>query len=69
MQSNAITGSTVDPKEQAEVVAEQTLSGTRERLESLGSRPTAEHVAVFDALHQELSGVLGALDQHANSPR
>ncbi|MEE2041481.1 hypothetical protein Q8791_30095 [Nocardiopsis sp. CT-R113] len=59
----------MDPKEQAEVVAEQTLSGTRERLAELESRPTAEHVAVFDTLHQELSGVLGALDQHANTPR
>ena len=59
----------MDPKEQAEVVAEQTLSGTRERLAELESRPTAEHVAVFDALHQELSGVLGALDQNANTPR
>jgi hypothetical protein len=59
----------MDPKEQAEAVAEQTLSGTRERLESLGSRPTSEHVPVFDALHRELSGVLGALDQNANTPR
>ncbi|WP_150243428.1 hypothetical protein [Nocardiopsis quinghaiensis] len=59
----------MDPKEQAEALAEQTLRGTRERLEALDSAPTVEHVAVFDTLHQELSGVLGALDQDANTSR
>lgn len=58
----------MDPKEQAEALAEQTLHSTRERLGSLDSRPTAEHVAVFDTLHQELSGVLGALGQDTNTP-
>ncbi|MBB6119801.1 hypothetical protein [Nocardiopsis algeriensis] len=52
----------MDPKEQAEALAAQILDSTRQRLESLESRPTPEHVAVFDALHQELSGMLGALD-------
>ncbi|MFD6953048.1 hypothetical protein A6A08_25670 [Nocardiopsis sp. TSRI0078] len=59
----------MNPEEQAEALAEQTLRGTRERLEALDSAPTAEHVAVFDTLHQELSGVLGTLDQDANTPR
>lgn len=58
----------MDPNEQAQVLAEQTLRSTRERLESLETLPTAEHVAVFDTLHQELSGVLGALDQGASAP-
>ncbi|NYH50782.1 MULTISPECIES: hypothetical protein [Nocardiopsis] len=58
-----------DPEEQAEALAEQTLRSTRERLAALDSAPTTEHVAVFDTLHQELSGVLGALDQDANTSR
>lgn len=55
----------MDPTEQAGALAEQTLRSTRQRLESLETLPTTEHVAVFDRLHQELSGVLGALDQDA----
>jgi hypothetical protein len=58
----------MDPNEQARALAEQTLHSTRERLDSLASLPTSEHVAVFDTLHQELSGVLGALDQGASAP-
>ncbi|WP_159943739.1 MULTISPECIES: hypothetical protein [unclassified Nocardiopsis] len=59
----------MDPKEQARALAQQTLDSTRERLRALDSAPTADHVAVFDTLHQELSGVLGALDQDAKTPR
>ncbi|WP_285735130.1 hypothetical protein [Nocardiopsis sp. ATB16-24] len=55
----------MEPEEQAEALAEQTLRSTRERLEGLDSVPTAEHVVVFDTVHQELSGVLGALDRNA----
>lgn len=55
--------------EQAEALAEQTLRATRERLAGLDDAPTHEHVAVFDALQQELSGVLGALGQGFQSGR
>lgn len=54
---------------QAEALAEQTLQATRERLSGLDSLPTHEHVAVFDTLQQELSGVLGALAQGPQSAR
>ncbi|MDT0330325.1 hypothetical protein [Nocardiopsis lambiniae] len=56
----------MDPKEQAEAVAARTLEGTRERLAGLEGCPTAGHVEVFDSLHRELSGVLGALDQEGD---
>ncbi|MGW5880364.1 hypothetical protein ACWFMI_27840 [Nocardiopsis terrae] len=59
----------MDRSEQAEALAERTLDATRERLAGLDALPTAEHVAVFDTLHQELSGVLGALGQSPQSPR
>ena len=55
--------------EQAEALAEQTLQTTRERLSELDALPTHEHVAVFDTLQQELSGVLGALGQGSQSAR
>lgn len=55
--------------EQAEALAEQTLRATRKRLAGLDDVPTHEHVAVFDALQQELSGVLGALGQGTQSGR
>ena len=55
--------------DQAEALAEQTLRATRERLAGLDDVPTHEHVAVFDALQQELSGVLGALGQGTQSGR
>ncbi|WP_116246545.1 hypothetical protein [Nocardiopsis sp. FIRDI 009] len=58
-----------DPTEQAAALAERTLAGTRERLSALDGLPTADHVGVFDSLHQELSTVLGALDQDADGPR
>ncbi|MCY9784674.1 hypothetical protein KIK06_12300 [Nocardiopsis sp. EMB25] len=57
-----------DPTEQAAELAERTLTSTRERLAALDGLPTAEHVGVLDSLHQELSSVLGALDQDANAP-
>ncbi|WP_304450992.1 hypothetical protein [Nocardiopsis sp. YSL2] len=57
----------MDTEDEAARLAEQTLSSTRERLAGLDARPTAEHVEVFDSLHQELSGVLGALGQGAQS--
>ncbi|WP_017606327.1 hypothetical protein [Nocardiopsis alkaliphila] len=56
-------------EEQAEALAEQTRQTTRERLSGLDSLPTHEHVMVFDALQQELSGVLGALAQGPQSAR
>ncbi|GAB3729699.1 hypothetical protein [Nocardiopsis nanhaiensis] len=59
----------MDSGEQAEALAEQTLGAARERLASLDALPTHEHVAVFDTLHQELSGVLGALGQSTQSSR
>lgn len=58
----------MDP-EHAEALAERTLNSTRERLAGLDSKPTHEHVEVFDTLHQELSGVLGALDQAPDTPQ
>src|SRR5699024_768460 len=59
------TEMTMDPEE----LAARTLEGTKERLSSLEERPTAEHVEVFEQLHQELSAVLGALDPGANGVR
>lgn len=59
----------MDPSEQAEAMADQTLNATRERLADLDALPTHEHVAVFDTLQQELSGVLGALGQSNQSSR
>lgn len=59
----------MDPSEQAEAMAEQTLGATRERLADLDALPTHEHVAVFDTLQQELSGVLGVLGQSSQSSR
>ncbi|MFC4565326.1 hypothetical protein ACFO4E_26015 [Nocardiopsis mangrovi] len=44
-------------------MAERIVEGTRERLEALDDLPTAEHVAVYDSLHRELSGALSALDR------
>lgn len=55
----------MDPEE----LAGRTLEGTKERLASLDERPTTEHVEVFDALHQELSAVLGALDPGTDGAR
>ena len=55
----------MDAEDEAARLAEQTLHSTRERLADMDARPTAEHVEVFDSLHQELSGVLGALGQGA----
>ncbi|MUL43870.1 hypothetical protein FZ103_22340 [Streptomonospora sp. PA3] len=44
-------------------IAERTLQMARERLAALDDLPTADHVAVFDQLHQELSTVLHGLEQ------
>lgn len=55
--------------ERAEALAEQTLRATGERLAGLDEMPTHEHVAVFDALQRELSGVLGALGPGTQSGR
>ncbi|MFC3994526.1 hypothetical protein ACFOVU_01260 [Nocardiopsis sediminis] len=44
-------------------MAERIVDGTRERLEALDHLPTAEHVAVYDELHRELSSALSALDR------
>ena len=59
------TEMTMDPEE----LAARTLEGTKERLSSLEERPTAEHVEVFEQLHQELSAVLGTLDPGADGVR
>ena len=59
----------MDPSEQAEAVAEQTLGATRELLAALDGLPTHEHVEVFDTLQRELSGVLGALGHSARGSR
>ncbi|WP_046468478.1 hypothetical protein [Allosalinactinospora lopnorensis] len=44
-------------------IAARTLEEARRRLAALDDLPTADHVAVFDELHRELSGVLERLDQ------
>lgn len=51
------------PGSEGAAIAEQTLRSVRQRLASLDDLPAADHVAVFDALHQELSDVLGSLDR------
>ncbi|MFV2197274.1 hypothetical protein [Nocardiopsis sp. LOL_012] len=53
----------MEPTEQAAALAEQTLDTARERLASLESLPTAQHVEVFDSLHRELSAVLRSLEE------
>ncbi|WP_131099129.1 hypothetical protein [Streptomonospora litoralis] len=50
-------------EQQAAGIAERTLQRARERLAALDDLPTADHVAVFDELHQELSTVLSGLEQ------
>ncbi|GAA3757028.1 hypothetical protein HDA32_001713 [Spinactinospora alkalitolerans] len=50
-------------------LAEQTAESVRRRLDGLDGLPTAEHVAVFDALQRELSAVLGRLDQDQDGGR
>ncbi|GAB3212165.1 hypothetical protein ACQEU5_16950 [Marinactinospora thermotolerans] len=44
-------------------LAERTRTGVRDRLAGLDGLPVAEHVAVFDAIHRDLSAVLSGLDQ------
>ncbi|OLT30309.1 hypothetical protein BJF83_08265 [Nocardiopsis sp. CNR-923] len=58
----------MDSTERAAALAERTLVSTRERLAELDALPTAEHVGILDDLQQELSAVLGALDQGADTP-
>lgn len=50
-------------------LARRTLEATKERLAALDERPTHEHVEVFDSLHQELTAVLGSLDQGTDEAR
>ncbi|MBB6171107.1 hypothetical protein HNR23_001167 [Nocardiopsis mwathae] len=50
-------------EEAAAGLAERTLDDTRRRLADLDGLPVSEHVAVFDRLHQDLTAVLGSLDQ------
>ncbi|MEY9211001.1 hypothetical protein NI17_012510 [Thermobifida halotolerans] len=52
-----------------EALAERTAEGVRSRLESLDGLPTAEHVAVFETVHRELSEVLSVLDVHGRDRR
>ncbi|WP_017625523.1 hypothetical protein [Nocardiopsis chromatogenes] len=56
-------GGASEPASEGAAIAEQTLRSVRQRLASLDDLPAADHVAVFDALHQELSDVLGSLDR------
>ncbi|TDQ47543.1 hypothetical protein EV190_12111 [Actinorugispora endophytica] len=44
------------------MLAERTLAGVRARMDALDELDTAEHVAVFETVHRELSEVLSALD-------
>lgn len=44
-------------QQQAAGIAERTLQMARERLAALDDMPAADHVAVFDELHQELSKI------------
>jgi len=53
--------------QQAAGIAQRTLHMARDRLAALDDLPTADHVAVFDELHQELSTVLSGLDQDDGS--
>ncbi|MDA8369339.1 MAG: hypothetical protein M0026_05670 [Nocardiopsaceae bacterium] len=62
-----VPGDSAAEDEAAAGVAERTAEGTRQRLASLADLPTADHVAVFDALHRDLSGVLAALDREETS--
>ncbi len=55
------------PDEAGAGIAERTLEEARRRLAALDELPTADHVAVFDELHRELSGVLERLDQDSGS--
>ncbi|MFC4865460.1 MULTISPECIES: hypothetical protein [Streptomonospora] len=50
-------------EQQAAGIAERTLQMARDRLAALDDMPTADHVAVFDELHQKLSTVLNGLEQ------
>lgn len=52
-------------REEEAALAERTLTELRARLEALEVLPSAEHVAVFEAVHRELSEALSTLD----SPR
>ncbi|GAB3465947.1 hypothetical protein GCM10027570_54580 [Streptomonospora sediminis] len=50
-------------EQQAAGIAERTLQMARERLAALDDLPAADHVAVFDELHQKLSTVLNGLEK------
>jgi hypothetical protein len=56
-------GAGQDEEAVADGLVERTVEGTRERLAALDDLAVHEHVAVFDDLHRELSGVLAALDR------
>lgn len=43
-------------------LAARTIAGVRAELEALDQLPTAEHVAVFETVHRELSDALSVLD-------
>lgn len=51
----------------ADLIAQQAVDGVRERMASLDGLPTAEHVAVFDQVHRELSAVLSSLDSPSHA--
>ncbi|MFC7330572.1 hypothetical protein [Marinactinospora rubrisoli] len=44
-------------------LADRTVAQVRARLAELDGLETADHVAVFDAVHRELADVLGRLDR------
>lgn len=55
------------PEDAGAAIAERTLEEARRRLAALDDLPTSDHVAVFDELHRELSGVLERLDQEGGA--
>nr|WP_199493179.1 hypothetical protein [Marinitenerispora sediminis] len=50
-------------------MAERTVANVRSRLAELDGLDTADHVAVFDAVHRELADVLGRLDRDPGPER
>lgn len=48
------------------VLADQAVDSVREQLATLRDRPTVEHAAVFEQVHNDLSAVLNSLDSPSN---
>ncbi|GLU49385.1 hypothetical protein [Nocardiopsis ansamitocini] len=60
--ADTVSAVPVPPGTGEAALAERTVRGVRARLDTLDALPTFEHVAVFEAVHRELSEVLTALD-------